>query len=306
MSLAYRSILPLFLALLFLVPASAAAQDELELELDRATTLYREGRLDQAVSALRAVITKISELKDLQGRRTSLAEAHLHLGLAYFALRDEPAAIDNFRRVATLDPTRKLDPDIYSPRVVDAFERARAGVQVDRLIDEPARPAASAADALRAPAGAPSGPAGAKPQIYPGARLRVAFEGRDDRFEGTLLAVDDRTFTLGVSNQSVGFDRARITRLEVATRQKSHWLAGLIAGTVAGALIGAAEQPGCDQNECYTRAENIGYTATGAGLIGALIGAFIRTDEWAEVPVDNLAVIVAPGHRVAVSFAWRR
>ena len=306
MSHTCRLIVSLSLGLLFLVPVSAAAQDQLELELDRAKALYREGRLDQAVSALRAVITKIDELKDLQNRTSSLAEAYLHLGLVYFALRDEPAAIDNFRRAVMLDPTRTLDPDIYSPRVVDAFERARGDVQVSRPGDEPAPPVARAADAFRPPSGGPSGLDRAKPQIYPGARLRVTFDGRDDRFEGTLLAVDDRTFTLGVSNQSVGFDRARITKLEVATRRKSHWLAGLIAGTATGALIGAAMQPGCDQNECYTRAENIGYTATGAGLIGTLIGAFIRTDEWGEVPIDNLAVTVSPGHRLAVSFAWRR
>ena len=103
-----------------------------------------------------------------------------------------------------------------------------------------------------------------------------------------------------MSNQSVGFDRARITRLEVATRQKSHWLAGLIAGTVAGALIGAAEQPGCDQNECYTRAENIGYTATGAGLIGVYPRQPSGRTSGLKAVDANLAVIVAPGHRVVV------
>jgi hypothetical protein len=301
-----RSILSLFVALLCLVPAPAAAvQDNVALELDRAKALYQEGRLDQAVSALRAVISKLNELKDVQNSKIPLAEAHLHLALAYFALRDETAALDNFRRVVTLDPTRELDPDIYSPRVIEAIDRARAEVLADGARKASAPAAARPADAPRAPLGEASRPAARKPQVLPGARLRVALDGRDDRFEGTLLAVDERSFTLGVSNQSIGLERARITKLEVVTREKSHWLAGLIIGTATGALIGAAEQPGCDQNECYTRAENIGYGAAGAGLIGALIGAFIRTDQWAEVPVDNLAIGVSD-RRISVSLTWHR
>jgi hypothetical protein len=305
MSLVTRVILPTLIGLTVLVAPSSAAgqQSSLERDLDQAKLLYRDGRLDEAVASLRDVIDQLNKLRDQENRTTHLAEAHLYLGLAYFAVRDESAALQNFRQVAALDPGRRLDPEIYSPRVISLFDRARAEVEGPRTASTAPAPAAGSENRGASPDATGSA------LLPPGTRVRVTFAGPVGSVTGNLQALDDDRITLIDSeNLRLSFPRETVTQLEVSQGRKAHWLLGTVLGTVAGALIGAADPPGCDADgTCWTRAENIGYTAVGLGLIGALAGALYRTDQWVEVSVDkNTSLISTTGERkIAVSFAWR-
>jgi hypothetical protein len=278
----------------------AHAQDGLERELDVAKALYRDGRLEEAVSALRTVITKLTDLSETQTRKSGLADAHLHLGLSYLALRDEPAALDNFRRAIAWDPARTLDPDIYAPRTIGVFERARSDVEESR------KPVARTESVTERPAIT-------SPRILPGTKIRVQLADQDNAIEGVLLRTDAGTFTLSAEKQNLSFAQERVTRVEVMTKRKRHWLAGMIIGAAVGAAVGASETPGCDADgTCWTRGENIGYTGVGLGLIGALVGALYQTEDWGQVPVAQLASLPASrstplraGRRLSVAFVWR-
>ena len=289
------------------VPVTAAPQQTvIETELDGAKGLYEEGRLDEAIGALRSVIVKLNELRDVRDRTRKLAEAHFHLGLAYLAMKNESAAIENFRQVAALDPDRVLDPEIYSPRVLSVFEEARSDVVRSLASD---RPAAPPEDPVRPSVTgvAPLVPGESLLRILPGTKIRVERTGPRFAVEGQLLAVNENMLTIGASDWRVDLPRETVTRVQIVTRRKSHWIAGMVIGTGLGVLIGALETPGCGGNDgdCYTRGENMGYGGLGLGLIGGLVGALYRTDEWADVPLSRSAARTPSPQRLAVSFSWR-
>jgi hypothetical protein len=294
--------------LLVCAPVTAAPQrTAIEVELDGATTLYREGRLEEAIGALRIVVDKLNGLREDQDRTLHLAEAHFHLGLAYLAMRNESAALENFRQVAALDPDRVVDPDIYSPRVLSVFARARSDVAKARadgrsapLDAAPARPVEGTD--LKALSRAP-----ALLRILPGTTVRVESKGRAFASVGQLLAVNEHVLTIGAEDWRLDLPRENLTRVHMVVARKNHWLAGMMMGTGLGVLIGALEVPGCGGNDgdCYTRGENMGYGGLGLGLIGGLVGALYKTNQWVEVPVGASASLTPLPHRLAVQLAWR-
>jgi len=284
------------------LPAKALGrQAAIERDLDGARTLYTEGRLDEAVAALRKVITALNQLRDQQTRRVQLADAHFHLGLSYFALRDESSALENFRQVVVLDPKRNLDPEIYSPKVINLFAQARADV----------RPAVGDTGRERSePEGSSAGLRLGTHVLLPGTKVRLWLDRDGDTVKGNLVALNERSFSVvSGDNQNLSFPRDTIARIDVVKERHRHWLAGMIIGTAFGAAVGAAETPGCGGNDgdCYTRGENIGYGALGFGLVGALVGALIQTEEWVEIPFERgprLVMTTVP-RGLAVSFVWR-
>jgi hypothetical protein len=302
-----RSILILLvicLGLLLSTKTALARQSPVERELDGAKALYTEGRLDEAVTALRRVISTLNQLRDQQSRKLQLADAHFHLGLSYFALRDESSALENFRQVVALDPARTLDTEIYSPRIINLYAQARADVRPPP-IDAPAKPngpgdAEAPAAALRLGAH----------YLQAGTRVRLWLEGNGGTVKGNLVALNDHTFSLvSGENQNLSFPRDTVTRIDVVKERHRHWLAGMIIGASFGAALGAVETPGCGGNDgdCYTRGENIGYGALGAGIVGALVGALYQTEEWVEVPFGGTSNPIPrmAGRGTAVSFVWR-
>jgi len=294
------------------VPVTAASQQTtIEDELGVATVLYRDGRLEESIGALRAVIVKLNDLRDVQNRTLQLAEAHFHLGLAYLAMRDESAAVENFRQVAALDPDRVLDSEIYSPRVLSVFERARSDVVRAPAGDRPDPPAqrpGQPSDVTDVTEAATPALGEALLRILPGTKLRVERTGPQFGVEGRLLAINENVLTIGAEDWRLDLPRETLARVHVVTAQKNHWLAGLVIGAGFGALIGALETPGCGGNDgdCYTRRENMGYGGLGLGLVGGLIGALYKTDQWAELPLDSAASSAPARQALGVSFSWRR
>ena len=303
-----RVILPLLVFLALLSPSASVAgqQSSLERDLDEAKVLYRDGRLDEAVAALRGVVAQLNKLRDQQSRKTQLSEAHLYLGLSYFAVRDESAALENFRQVAVLDPSRRLDPEVYSPRVMSLFDQARADVDAGRIADPAGVPPTTRDEPNP---GAPK-ETGDSVSLQQGTKVRLQLGGAGRSVTGNLLASNDKSFTLvNAENQNLSFPRDTVTKVEVIRGRKGHWLMGMVIGAALGAAGGAVETPGCGGNDgdCYTRGENIEYATIGFGLVGALVGALYRTDQWVEVSLDRVATPVTrtADRRMTVSFVWR-
>ena len=266
--------------------AAAPAQSTIEIELDGAKALYREGRLQESIIALQTVVLKLNQQRELQNRTSQLTDAYFHLGLAHLAMRNEAGAVESFRQVLALDPARTLDPEIYAPRVISMFDQARSEVPAARSRPNAPPPSETAVTSL--PAVAAATRSASDLGLLPGTKLRVVRTGTDTHLQGYVIALNDRVLTVGDREWRVDVPRDTITRVDVVGRVRSRWLMGMLIGTAVGILVGAAEEPGCDMSgDCYTRGENIAYGALGAGLLGTLIGAFVKTEEWVELPLQR-------------------
>jgi hypothetical protein len=85
-----------------------------------------------------------------------------------------------------------------------------------------------------------------------------------------------------------------VTRLELKTGSKRHWLYGLLAGAALGTLVGATAEIDpqtcgsydssafCSRGEAYAGGILVG------GGIGAGVGALVKTDRWMPLAIDAL------------------
>ncbi len=209
-----------------------------------------------------------------------------------------------FGTTASAQPTNL---DLSSSKTVAFFDRAR--LEAGRLTIE--SPVTETAIGTAPPQTAlPPSPLPTKDsplQILPGTRVRLRLGSQ--KVVGTVLDSDAESVTIaGPANSILAVPRARVTKVEVMNGRKGHWLAGAIVGASLGALIGALETPGCagGAGDCYTRGENIGYGILGFGIVGTLVGALYKTDEWVEVPHDAIRATADFKHpSMAMSFAWR-
>lgn len=281
------------LVLLISGPGEAFHQPEPDRQLDEAKDLYRQGRFDDAIGRLREAIGQLEMLRDLEGKRTQLADAHFLLGLTYLAVRDEPSALENFKRTVVHDPHRTVDPEVFAPKVVNLYEEARKQVQAS---SEPEEEKTPAREETKEP------PSENDLNLDTGTRMRATLAGADEGVVGSLFAVDGSTLTLvSEYHRTVELPRDMIAKLEVSDGKKGHALVGLLSGVALGAVLGAVEKvdQNCIGEGCFTKGENIGYGALGGGVVGALVGALIKTDRWVEVPRGRIRVEVKSGLRAS-------
>lgn len=117
---------------------------EIDRELEEAKALYREAKFAQAIAKLDRVVGRLEQMRDLQARRIQLSDAHLHLALSYVALNDPTAAKESLKQMLRADRNRKLDPDVYAPKVIELFEEAKKEVAVEPAAAAPPPPSATA------------------------------------------------------------------------------------------------------------------------------------------------------------------
>ncbi len=140
------------------------------------------------------------------------------------------------------------------------------------------------------------------PPVAVGTRVRVTAPTLDiDKYDGTLQAwADDR-----VTVDTLQVALAQLTRLDVYRGRKSNWGKGaLIGGSVLGAAglglsiawvgNGCEGFDGCNDQEAAIVAVSTVITFAGGALLGAVTGAFIKSDKWEEVPLDQLRVSFVP------------
>jgi hypothetical protein len=144
-----------------------------------------------------------------------------------------------------------------------------------------------------------------------GNRVRLRSTAVGGEVRGVVAAIDDQTLTLAPENRPpVKLPVASLVAVEMSVGHKRHPLMGLGAGLLGGLLLGLGAQ--VDPTNCgvfsssfCSREEAIRGGALGGGLLGAAIGAFIKTDRWAPVQIGGRAVSgdqKALGIRVALRF----
>ena len=149
--------------------------------------------------------------------------------------------------------------------------------------------------------------AGAQPpRLAPGQQVRAtAREFGLVRAPATIESINGDTLVLR-SGATRLVPLASVERLEVYAGRRSHWLLGGGIGLVVGAGVTytvlrsggstalcnqSQNQDAMNSGECLALAAAGG--VVGAGL-GALVGAFIKSDRWEDVSPDRFRLGLAP------------
>jgi hypothetical protein len=263
----------LLVAVLVSTSAAIAAgqQPDLDRELAEARALYGEAKFPEAIARLNVFVGRLESLPDFPRRDEQLVEACLLLGLAHVALDDLPSARASFKRVLRVRPDRRLDPEVYAPKVVMLFEEARAE---------------AAKEATPTPqSGSSQPPLDRQAQLLPGTRIRVGAEGASRKIMGKLVAIDDTAITLDADYRgTMRIPRASLKRLDASIGRRSRAREGALVGAAIGVvkLISA-----CSSGSCSDAA---GSTVLAIGF-GALVGLPFKTYDWRKVPLDQVRTV---------------
>jgi hypothetical protein len=153
--------------------------------------------------------------------------------------------------------------------------------------------------------------------IAPGDRVRVTAPSMDlDKGVGSVTELKTDTLVVEMEERADALDvpLADVTKLEIRGQQTSRatWTGAAIGAAVGGLGLTLAAAAVCSGGACTI--EDAGYLAiaaggaVGGGLVGAGIGALIKTGGWEEVPLDEIRVSLTPiapgGVGVTVRVRW--
>jgi hypothetical protein len=102
------------------------------MELRRGIEAYRRFEYKTALAHLDKGIAEAATTGGLGLSPSELSDLLIYEALVFGQLGDTVRSWDDFVRAATIEPTRKLDPVRFSPRVIETFERAVEAVTKHR------------------------------------------------------------------------------------------------------------------------------------------------------------------------------
>jgi hypothetical protein len=122
-----------------------------------------------------------------------------------------------------------------------------------------------------------------------GARVRVRVVAAPGPWmKGHLAGADSASIALipegapPLAGSELRLPRETISRLEIATGKKRHWLAGLAIGAAAGLAMEF------DDNYFCSRGEALAWMGGTLAAVGAGVGALVKSDVWIPVALDAL------------------
>ncbi len=154
--------------------------------------------------------------------------------------------------------------------------------------------------------------------VTPGAKIRVtaptlgldAQVGRVRETRGDTLVLETDVMRGGhLRADTVHVAMPMVTKLDVRTGGRGHAIQGAGLGFLLGFVIGVASGDDPPGGFMETRIDAGGKAMLGGiglGLIGAGVGAFIKSDKWSEVPLDRVRPrLVAQQNGVGVGVVLR-
>jgi len=133
-----------------------------------------------------------------------------------------------------------------------------------------------------------------------GSRVRVQMASTPGSWtKGILTSADSASVSMvpehapPLGDNQLRLPTTSVSRLELVTGTKRHWLVGLAAGTALGLLLGATSEVdpvACEYDYNYecSRGEALALYGAVFGGIGAGVGALVKTDRWMPVALDAL------------------
>jgi hypothetical protein len=149
--------------------------------------------------------------------------------------------------------------------------------------------------------------------LTPGTRIRVeAPTISEGRRAGSLESIDATAIHLTLEDGgSLTVPRGAVESIDVSAGRRSHWVRGAGIGALVGlvfsgtvAIIGASQ--GDDE---LTSLDNAMYgafivvTTAGSAVVGAITGAFIRTEQWKPVSPSGVQWGLGPTRDGGIGFA---
>jgi tetratricopeptide (TPR) repeat protein len=180
MSRISRSILTLLIIVSLRGPGVSAPADEATEMLARAVALYYEADFARSIELL---LRADELLRPRTGQLQEKAEVKMQLALAYIGLNDNARAKTYLEELFALDPDRQTDPQMFSPKVIQLAEEARASQNEQRcraVLDEANRHlVAGNSDAVVSLIGTSQAKCAGLTAIYPKAAELFFKEGLD-------------------------------------------------------------------------------------------------------------------------------
>lgn len=130
-----RRLSGLLASLLWALPAPSLPQTAPP-ELAQGIRQVEEGDLETAIITLDGVVQRLT---GVAGRQTELALAHLYLGMSYLGVSQTERAVAQFKEAWRNNRELKLDPKKFPPRVIQAYEEAKAEAARNEGQGAPAR-----------------------------------------------------------------------------------------------------------------------------------------------------------------------
>ena len=140
-----------------------------------------------------------------------------------------------------------------------------------------------------------------------GTRVRVTTP--EARLRGTLTSIDAEAFTLALETGGLlTIRRDSVERLDVSAGRKGNAKKGFLIAASIYAVLGATEKE-CVSLDHPTKpcpAQNAVMLGLAGGLVGALIGHFIKSDRWVPVDSGPQITLTLPKHGIGaqVKVGW--
>jgi hypothetical protein len=166
--------------------AAGQVEPPLEAALAKGIALVEEGDYGAAIIALDDVVARLGRL---QKQKERVARAQLYLGIAYVGEGAESLATASFREALKHDPTLTLDPEQFSPKVRERFQR----VKNERGSARPAPSSAASSEIAFVSVEPPHG-----------SRVSLSKEGPALRVVATVTHTKTGTYRLFATNRHQG------------------------------------------------------------------------------------------------------
>lgn len=133
------------------------------------------------------------------------------------------------------------------------------------------------------------------------------------RTRGELLSLGQDSISIGTYESTATYALGAVDRIELRAGARRHVLAGAGLGFLAGSGVtylalhtGGSTSP-CDPSrnqDAMQSGECLAVAALGGlagALLGGVVGAFVRTDAWREIPLERLRVGWLPHRGMTVA-----
>ena len=150
-----------------------------------------------------------------------------------------------------------------------------------------------------------------RPDLLPGARIRVTTSAPERRVTGTLIGVEGDSLRLAVGKRdTVGVPVSAVTRLEESRGRRANYTKGAVIGGGVGLALGLGvglladfgRSLGCESPSCTS---NLGEALAIGGLAGAGVGAGVGALLAGAFPKERWQPAARPGRSVGLGLRLR-